>query len=110
MLGGVRWSLDLSCSTDSDASKQAVQIGLFACARSLPHGSLCRCTFNLECVAGSVHRGRNATHQFDVRWGWRDFFKLGPMSGGFDEAAWAAKRLPANGSIVLRLTVMDVGM
>jgi hypothetical protein len=23
-----------------------------------------------------------------------DFFRLGPMSGGFDEAAWAAKGLP----------------
>jgi hypothetical protein len=43
-------------------------------------------------------------------WGWRDYFNLGAMSGGFDEAACAAKKLPTSGSIKLRLTVSDVGM
>jgi hypothetical protein len=32
------------------------------------------------------------------------------MAGAFDEAAWAAKGLPASGNIVLQLTVADVGM
>jgi hypothetical protein len=32
------------------------------------------------------------------------------MSGGFDEAAWAAKGLPASGNMLLRLTVKDVGL
>jgi hypothetical protein len=32
------------------------------------------------------------------------------MPGGFDEAVWAAKGLPTSGSIVLQLTVKDLGM
>ena len=43
-------------------------------------------------------------------WGFVDLFGLGHMSGGFDEAAWGAKGLPASGSIKLRLTLEDVGV
>jgi hypothetical protein len=35
---------------------------------------------------------------------------LGQCVVAFDEAAWAAKGLPADGSIALHLTVEDVGM
>jgi hypothetical protein len=38
--------------------------------------------------------------------GWRDFFGVGPMGGdGWDQAAWAAKGLPLEGHIQLKLTV-----
>ncbi len=37
-------------------------------------------------------------------------FGLGVMSGGFVEAAWAAKGLPTSFSIVLRMITEDVGM
>jgi hypothetical protein len=39
-----------------------------------------------------------------------DLFELGAMSGGFDEAAWAAKVLPSAGTVGLMLTVKDVGV
>lgn len=32
------------------------------------------------------------------------------MPGGCDEAAWAAKGLPTAGSIMLKLSVQDVGV
>jgi hypothetical protein len=40
--------------------------------------------------------------------GWADFFSLGPMAGGWDEAAWAAKGLPTSGQLTIKLTVSDV--
>lgn len=38
-------------------------------------------------------------------WGIRDFFELGPMAGGWDEAAWLAKGLPASGDVTFTLHV-----
>ena len=37
-----------------------------------------------------------------------DFFSLGAMSGGWDDAAWAAKGLPASGELVFTLTITSV--
>jgi hypothetical protein len=39
--------------------------------------------------------------------GFSDFFKVGCMSGGFDEVAWAGKGLPTSGSILLQMIVKD---
>lgn len=37
-----------------------------------------------------------------------DFFGVGVISGGWDEAAWAAKGLPTHGYILLTATVSEV--
>jgi len=44
-----------------------------------------------------------------MSWGSRDVFSLGPLSSGWDEAAWASKGLPATGQLDLTLTVTSVG-
>jgi hypothetical protein len=103
LLGGIRWCIDLHCEWGQLGST----IGVFASPISLPAGSLFRCTFSLECVqpaapcshescpsgVGVYLAGNRPTC------GSRDFFGLGAMRRGFDEAAWAAKKLPASGSI-----------
>jgi hypothetical protein len=107
LLGGVQWGMKLRSSWD--ASKQGSKLRLSVCARNLPSGTVCRSTYSLECVgvdavrpcschAPAVFSGTNGQ-------GRTDFFRLGRTCGGFDEAAWAAKGLPASGSLLLRLTV-----
>jgi hypothetical protein len=118
LLGGIMWHMLLQCVWDN--SKQGSTVGLFAAAKSLPAGTICRCMFSLECagvdVAGDIvsQRPAHGTRLFKTGsgggWGVPDFFKVGCMPGGFDEAAWAAKGLPASGTIQLRLTVSDVGV
>lgn len=95
---------------------------MYARPANLPADTLCQCSFSREWVAtdslkwggwdewgGSESEvSRKAIHCFKaggVGRGWRDFFDVGPMPGGFDEAAWAAKGLPTSGQIVLKLTV-----
>lgn len=39
----------------------------------------------------SAHKTQHVTRSR----GWHDFFALGPMANGFDEAAWAARGMPA---------------
>jgi hypothetical protein len=112
LLGGVMWGIDLK--VEWIASKQGSTIGLFARAK-IPPGTYCRCTIRLKCGVFA----EETSCYIDARtgnWGWPDYFDLGPMSGGFDEAAWddewppLSRRLPATGSIKLQLTVSDVGM
>jgi hypothetical protein len=118
LLGGISWGLELYChhsKEGEDGSLVCTEIGLYARAKSLPSGSLCRCTYTVECVGVDevmVCKGSNLFHSVgnESAWGRNDFFKLGPMAGGFDEVAWAAKGLPASGNIVLQLTVADIGM
>jgi hypothetical protein len=109
-LGGVRFGMELLCKWD--AIKQGSTIALYAYGKSLPVGSFCRCSFSLSCAAAPPISIKRKTTNFigsGKSWGWRDFFGLRAMPGGFDEAAWAAKGLPTSGSIVLKLTVTDVG-
>jgi hypothetical protein len=110
-LGGIRWCIELCCKWDP--SKQGSTIRVSACPKSLPAGSFWRCTFSLECVAAAAVRPRMTETCLDSKrpsCGWGYFFGLGAMPGGFDDAAWAAKGLPTSGSVVLKLTVKDVGI
>jgi hypothetical protein len=102
LLGGVAWEMYLPIRWD--ASKAGSTVGLYVRTK-LPAGTFCLCMYSLVCVGvAAVER----SHLFGPSNGARDFFELGCMSGGFDEAAWAAKGLPASGTILLRLTVKDV--
>jgi hypothetical protein len=107
-LGGVRFGMEILCKWD--ASKQGSTISVYTYCKSLPLGSFCRCSFDISCAA-APNFSRKTTNYIGSgsNWGWRDYFQLGAMPGGFDEATWAAKGLPTSGNIVLRLTVTDVG-
>jgi hypothetical protein len=123
LLGGLKWDMVFGCygighevttwpipDTSLIASNQAGNtLGLHVHA-TFPAGSSCRCTASLECV-GQVGPYKTTTHFGIVVFpGKFNFFRLGPMPGGFDEGMWAAKGLPASGSITLRLTVKDMGV
>ena len=108
LLGGVLLGINLSCKWD--ASKQGSTINVYTHGKSLPAGSCFRCTCSVGCAAVAAGRASTGYLGHAQVWGWRDYFRLGPMSGGFDEAAWAAKGLPKSGSITLQLTVNDAGM
>jgi hypothetical protein len=104
--------MELRCSWD--ASKQGSTLGLYIRANSLPAGSICVCTYCIDCIVvpgpgeGWVTEhfcGDHATTRGQAE---ADIFGLGAMAGGFDEAAWAARRLPMSGRIMLQLTVKDV--
>jgi len=58
-------------------------------------------------VAVHPHQAKDASGVVEARswWGWHDFFDIGVMSGGWDEAAWAAKGLPTTGELVLTAKV-----
>jgi hypothetical protein len=99
--------MKLKCSWDGGST-----IRLAARAKNLPSGTVCRCAYSLECVGVNavVPCGCNAPVDFSgtTGRGLDDFFMVGRMCGGFDEAAWAAKGLPTSGSLLsqrLRLTV-----
>jgi hypothetical protein len=110
VLGGVRWGMQLQFRWD--AGKKGSTVALLAHAESLPAGSFCPCTYSLACAAPAISPfGRTRLFEADAGGtrGITDFFKLGAMPGGFDEVAWVAKGLPSQGSIVLLLTVANVG-
>jgi hypothetical protein len=102
LLGGVLWGIQLECVWDS--SKQGSRIRVATRAESISAGTFCRCTHRLECVnwphAPGIPRFSQGTLFYDGlakdAWGGDDFFDLGSMSDGFDDAAWAAKRLPGS--------------
>jgi hypothetical protein len=112
--GGIQWQMYLQSVWDD--SKQGSTVGLYARATSLPAGTYCPCTYSLESLdstgqAAAVHKEVNTFSVGDAAcWGYADYFLLGAMPGGFDDAAWAAKGQPTFGSIVLRLTVETVGV
>jgi hypothetical protein len=109
LLGGIMWNMALQVIWDS--SRQGITLGLFCCPETLPTGSYCCCTFSFERVdAPAIGPTTHKCYLHERSRGIPDFFNLGVLLGGFDEAAWAAKGLPTSGSILLRLTVKNVGI
>lgn len=56
---------------------------------------------NYTCVAPLEGKGAKG-------YGFHDFFELGAMAGGWDEAAVAAKGLPTSGDLPITMTVSEV--
>ena len=118
LLGGLRFVIELQCTheTSRDGARgSGIRVYALTMRPGLPCGAVLSCTYILECVSDPTKRmrwvGPASLHTRDMGvWGRRDFFEVGVMPGGFDEAVWAAKGLPTSGSIVLQLTVKDLGM
>jgi hypothetical protein len=108
VLGGVKWGMQMRCVWD--ASQQGSTVGVYAIPVGLPAGSVCHCKCVLEQSPGRPHSGvYRVTGRFDAAGcGKGDFFGLGAMPGGFDDAAWVAKGLPTSGNLSLQLTVSTV--
>lgn len=103
-LGGLAFEIYLQC-TPADAG---CELGVFARCNNQSLDSL-RPPFKLElAAAGVVNDDTSPVGPFGVGYGWRDFFKLGAMAGGWDAVAVAAKGLPAGGELPITLTVSEV--
>jgi len=88
--------------------EQGAQLGLFVRTRNTPPDTFYSCSFTISTCQRSKHRDASLAHGHAGK-GWSDFFKLGTMAGGWDEAAWAAKGLPTSGQLPITLTVHGVG-
>ena len=110
-LGGISFHTRMLLKFDDGG----VKVGLFCTPRSLPHDLLYTCKVKLQVeefgewtwTDTSLPLRPKPTRCSMMR-GWFDFFQLGPMAGGWDETAWAAKGLPTNGHLTIKLTVSDV--
>lgn len=108
-LQGVCWGLRVDCefgmSGQGAGSKLCVTHMGYSVPRNLPKGIFFMSShiISISSPARTLNgvRSRLAT----AGWGWSDFFSLGVMAGGWDEAAWAAKGLPTDGTLQLKLKV-----
>lgn len=107
-LGGMAFELKVECRPVGDGF---CSIGLFVTPRDLPAGA--RRDFKYEATAAVTMepqiRGITPTPVLrKAGWGFKNFFGTGYMEGGWDDAKWSSKGLPATGSLVLKLKVTKV--
>jgi len=111
-LGGIAWGLLMQAGWDAD--KQGSLIGFYAVPWNKPVSMCLRYaihikTTELPLLSLSGDSLLVSAKTAGLCWGWPDAFNLGPMAGGWDEAAWASIGLPAAGQLGLTLTVTSVG-
>jgi hypothetical protein len=106
-LGGMAFEIKVDCEVAESSS--AVTIRVAAGARDLPSDATYSFNYVLSTPPDIVHPAKSSPLTGGENWGILDFFYVGPMEGGWDEAMWVSKGLPAAGSLVLRLSVCQVG-
>lgn len=113
-LGGIRWKMlldaDWKALTGLPGSS-GVRIDLSAMPKGLPGDVFCKCSYQLGWNAGALSKSQPVDHiRVEGCTGpmCSDFFGVGVMSGGWDEAAWAAAGLP-DGQLTLQLKVLALG-
>jgi hypothetical protein len=109
-LGGLAFELMVNC--EPVESSTAVDLGFFVKPWGAPSDASYSFSFKLTAPDLDWHNNTSGICQHDgnsVSWGFGDFFALGPLAGGWDEVAWAARGLPASGSLVLKLSMLKVG-
>lgn len=81
---------------------------LYAAPINVPVGMSCSFSFCL--TSGDIaHSGAAKRIAAKSLYGHRDFFGLGCVRGGWDEAAWAAKGLPLTGELTFTMDISSVG-
>jgi hypothetical protein len=104
-LGGMTWTMLVEAEWGAD--QQATRLGLFCIPGNAPMNSWCRFKARFE-VQGVPELSYSISCSHAVSgpagFGWHDYF-VGYVSGGWDEAAWAAAGLPAEGELRVTLTV-----
>ena len=111
-LGGLAFVISVGCEPEVAESSSAVTIRVEAAPRDVPPDATYSFNFVLSTAGVTppiVRSAKSMPLTSGECYGWPDFFSVGPMEGRWDEAAWAAKGLPADGSLVLRLSVCKVG-
>jgi hypothetical protein len=104
-LGGVSW--DILLKTSWDAAAEGARLGLRVSSSNIPANMSCSFSYSLTC--GDVARSSTCRVRGDMSHGWPDFFRLGCMRGGWDEAAWVAKGLPLTGELTFTMEISSVG-
>jgi len=109
-LGGVAFQAKLEVNWDAD--ERGSRVGLFAVPQNVPQDTFFSYSFLLTVPsgypepAGFTSSATSSVEQGGLEgYGFCDFFGLGAMAGGWDEAAWAAKGLPTSGQLPITLTV-----
>lgn len=107
-MGGIVWSMLLHCEYRADEGGSLITV--FAEATNACVDTYLRFSFALSVEGSSLScSGASKTLTDRKGWGWPDFFEVGTMSGGWDDAAWAANGLPAAGPLTLKLRITGVG-
>jgi hypothetical protein len=109
-LGGCDFKLVVICRPAENSSAASINIHVAPAGGRIPSDAWCSFSFALS--APHV-RPFNKTIPHVLRkkayFGCTDFFEVGHMAGGWDEAAWASKGLPATGTLPVKLTVSKLG-
>jgi hypothetical protein len=96
---GMSYDINVECSPKEGGSC----IGVFGRATNAPCDLFW--SFDMTMRAPGLARTVSSRMGRGAGYGWRDFFDLPAMAGGWDEAAWAAKGLPTSGTLPITLTV-----
>lgn len=102
-IGGVSWDMVLWTFWDLEA--RGARLGLYAAPKKIPTGMSCSFSFCLTCGDIATTTTAAVRIQGDAAHGWNDFFDLGCMRGGWDDAAWAA----LTGELTFTMDISSVG-
>lgn len=100
--------LTVSLCAQCAAVDGGCEIGLFAVAQDVPADAYY--TFRFAIAAAGVCQKTAFPTTARGSWGFADFFSVGVMAGGWDEAAWTAKGLPTCGDSKLSITLKVQGV
>jgi hypothetical protein len=105
-MGGLTFKLRLSFSWD--AGEKGAKIGLYLMPQNVPRGAIYSCSFSAVVHGGRSNSITTPMLASNTGRGWPDFFDVGAMAGGWDEAAWAAEGLPTSGELIMTATITSV--
>jgi hypothetical protein len=90
-------------------NNSSVSIDLFVIPVTIPCDAWCSFAYTLKAPPACSYGDTTSLQLGKKNYFGTDLFEVGPMPGGWDEAAWAAKGLPASGTLPVKLTVSKVG-
>lgn len=109
-LGGLDFRLMVVCRPEVSSGAASIDMIVAPADRWIPSDAWCSYTVKLSAPPLTAF---STEAQYKLRRKafscFPNFFKVGPMAGGWDEAKWAAKGLPASGTLAVKLTVSKVG-
>lgn len=101
-VSGIAWRLRIACEWDAEAGMVEIDVG--AVPENIRQGMFCMLKLRVSCTG--VRGGPNTTMINDDQVSnFPDFFKVGPVACGWDDAAWAQKGWPTSGDLTLKLEV-----
>jgi hypothetical protein len=107
-LGGIQFRMKLKAAWDK--SKSSCTIGLYVEPEGVPAGMPCHFAYELQCTHHRRHWGEGAGRCKHGRTrGFADYFCVGPMAGGWDEARWSSEGLPTTGELTFKMLIKEVG-